>query len=101
MLTLVRATISIVRKLALVSREWKNGSNSSYNCTPFLHSLLTKGKESPPERFQTMYCKGSIRVATGVPRVTGSFASLFIVIIVLKPQGPLSIPSRCEEGSRP
>ena len=29
---------------ALVGREWKNGSNSSYNCTPFLHSLLTKGK---------------------------------------------------------
>ena len=25
-------------------REWRNGSNSSYNCTPFLHSLLTKGK---------------------------------------------------------
>ena len=22
--------------LPLVSREWKNGSNSSYNCTPFL-----------------------------------------------------------------
>ena len=30
--------------LPLVSREWRNGSNSSYNCTPFLHSLLTKGK---------------------------------------------------------
>ena len=30
--------------LPLISREWKNGSNSSYNCTPFLHSLLTKGK---------------------------------------------------------
>ena len=30
--------------LPLVSREWKNDSNSSYNCTPFLHSLLTKGK---------------------------------------------------------
>ena len=30
--------------LPLVSREWKNGSNSSYNCTPFLHSLLTKDK---------------------------------------------------------
>ena len=28
----------------MVSREWKNGSNSSYNSTPFLHSLLTKGK---------------------------------------------------------
>ena len=26
--------------LPLVSREWKNGSK----CTPFLHSLLTKGK---------------------------------------------------------
>ena len=33
--------------LPLVSREWKNGSNSSYNCTPFLHSLLTKGKFFP------------------------------------------------------
>ena len=32
--------------LPLVSREWKNGSNSSYNCTPFLHSLLTKGKST-------------------------------------------------------
>ena len=30
--------------LPLVSREWKNGRNSSYTCTPFLHSLLTKGK---------------------------------------------------------
>ena len=30
--------------LPLVSREWRNGSTSSYNCTPFLHSLLTKGK---------------------------------------------------------
>ena len=30
--------------LPLVSREWKNGSNSSYNYTPFFHSLLTKGK---------------------------------------------------------
>ena len=30
--------------LPLVSREWKNASNSSYNCTPFLQSLLTKGK---------------------------------------------------------
>ena len=24
--------------------KWKNGSNSSSNCTSFLHSLLTKGK---------------------------------------------------------
>ena len=30
--------------LPLVSRGWKNGSNSSYSCTPFLHSLITKGK---------------------------------------------------------
>ncbi|CAE7286773.1 unnamed protein product [Symbiodinium sp. CCMP2592] len=30
--------------LPLVCRVWKNGSNSSYICTPFLHSLLTKGK---------------------------------------------------------
>ena len=33
------------RFLPLVSMEWKNGSNSGYNCTPFLHSLLTKGKD--------------------------------------------------------
>ena len=31
-------------------REWKDGSNSSYNCTPFLHSLLTKGKNGPDPR---------------------------------------------------
>ena len=38
-------TPSCVEKiLPLVSRKWKNGSNSSYNCTPFLHPLLTKGK---------------------------------------------------------
>ena len=30
--------------LPLVSRGWKRGSNSSYTCTPFLHSLLTKGR---------------------------------------------------------
>ena len=33
------------KALPLVSREWRNGSNSNYNCTPFLHSLLTKGKK--------------------------------------------------------
>ena len=32
--------------LPLVSREWKSDSNSSYNCTPFFHSLLTKGRLS-------------------------------------------------------
>ena len=26
--------------VSTVSREWKNGSNSGYNCTPFLHFLL-------------------------------------------------------------
>ena len=36
--------VKITHCLPLVSREWKNGSNSSFNCTPFLHSLLTKGK---------------------------------------------------------
>ena len=30
----------------LVNREWKNGGNSSYNGTPFLHSLLSKGTVS-------------------------------------------------------
>ena len=33
--------------LPLVSRERKNGSYSSHNCTPFLHFLLTKGKYTP------------------------------------------------------
>ena len=37
-------TFWLLLYLPLVSREWKNGSNSSYNCTPFLHALLTKGK---------------------------------------------------------
>ena len=30
------------------SREWKNGSNVSCNCTPFLHSLVTKGRFKEP-----------------------------------------------------
>ena len=30
----------------MVSREWKNGSNSSFNYTSFFHSLLTKGKNA-------------------------------------------------------
>ena len=34
-----------VEVLPLASREWKNGSNSSYNCTPFLQSLPAKGKK--------------------------------------------------------
>ena len=42
--TLRASPINLLDRLPLVSREWKNGSNSSYNCTPFLHSLLTKGK---------------------------------------------------------
>ena len=37
--------------LPLASREWKNGSNSSCNCTPFLHSLLTKGKTGAGRNF--------------------------------------------------
>ena len=42
----VRGGFQTCCHLPLVSREWKNGRNSSYNysCTPFLHSLLTKGK---------------------------------------------------------
>ena len=34
----------VLLPLPLVSREWKNGSNSSSTCTPFLHSQLTKGR---------------------------------------------------------
>ena len=40
--------LSDTLSLPLVSREWRNGSNSSCNCTPFLHSLLTKGKYLEP-----------------------------------------------------
>ena len=35
----IRKKGAFILNLPLVSREWKNGSNSSYNCTPFLHSL--------------------------------------------------------------
>ena len=42
--------------LPLVSREWKNGRNSSYNCTPVLHSLLTKGKFDDRDRSFFMVC---------------------------------------------
>ena len=38
-------------KIPLVSREWKNGSHSSYSCTPFLHSLRTKGKKKRSRDF--------------------------------------------------
>ena len=38
---------SLAKNPPLGSREWKNGSDSSYNCTPFLHSLLTKDKKMP------------------------------------------------------
>ena len=51
--------VCVCMDLPLVSREWKNGSNSSYNCTPFLHSLLTKGKwrETPGlKRHTTTIC---------------------------------------------
>ena len=44
--------------LPLVSREWKNGSNSSYNCTPFLHSLLTKGNKQKQKRFRAEGFRG-------------------------------------------
>ena len=43
--------------LPLVSREWKNGS-SSYNCTPFPHSLLTKGKLRARKAFRLITCRG-------------------------------------------
>ena len=46
-LNLKTSTLAQTPILPLVSREWKNGSDSSYNCTPFLHSLLTKGKLYP------------------------------------------------------
>ena len=43
--------------LPLVSREWRNGSNSSYSCTPFLHSLLTKRKPKAPKTRQSLSSK--------------------------------------------
>ena len=45
--------LSLSLVLPLVSREWKNGSKSSHNCTPFLHSLLTQGKLF---RYRTAIC---------------------------------------------
>ena len=62
------------KNLPLVSREWKNGSNSSYNCTPFLHSLLTKGKKIH-RPFHTMTVLGTLTRAIAVcscPYVTSS-----------------------------
>ena len=45
--------------LPLVSREWKNGSNSTCYCTPFLHSLLTKGKQTlNPKLRESQCCQG-------------------------------------------
>ena len=38
-----RPSVESYLGISLVGREWKNGSHSSYKCTPFLHSLLTKG----------------------------------------------------------
>ena len=53
----------IMSYLPWVSREWENGSNSSYNCTPFLHSLLTKGKvsQSASPTYAKLYSK-SLRI---------------------------------------
>ena len=63
--------------LPLVSREWKNGSNSSYNCTPFLHSPLTKGKfrveRFGASRLQRAGVRGSSLTVLGLQ--TWSFAS--------------------------
>ena len=39
--------------LPLVSREWKNGSNSSYNC------LLTKGKFKASGLLSLVTCRGA------------------------------------------
>ena len=50
--------------LPLVSREWKNGSNSSYNCTPFLHSLLTKGKSFPTLDLRNARAPDSLQAPT-------------------------------------
>ena len=46
----LQALVYLTYYLPFGSREWKNGSNCSYNCSPapFLHSLLTKGKTKAP-----------------------------------------------------
>ena len=44
----LQALVYLTYYLPFGSGEWKNGSNSSYNCTSFLHSLLTKGKTKAP-----------------------------------------------------
>ena len=66
--------------LPLVSREWKTGSNSSYNCTPFLHSLLTKGKlrvsGCRDQGFGPLICEvvGTRVVVFGSPSSLGSLS---------------------------
>ena len=49
----LKVTTQLLSNLPLVSREWENGSNSSYNSTPFLHSLLTKDKTQGLQLLQT------------------------------------------------
>ena len=50
--------------LPLVSREWKSGSNSSYNCTPFLHSLLRRSDEAQSLSCTTeTYCRSDMGVS--------------------------------------
>ena len=51
--------------LPLVSREWKNGSYSSYNCTPFLHSLLTKGEFRVSDPSLSLGFRGSLSFLVG------------------------------------
>ena len=60
--------------LPLVSREWKNGSNSSYNCTPFLHSLLTKGKFRELSNEANFGCSCNLHSAsTAIPMPCSDF----------------------------
>ena len=65
--------------LPLVSREWKNGSHSSYNCTPFLHSLLTKSR----------FCRQLPNIGAYVINWNGVFGYGIVsysVVIIGKPQ---------------
>ena len=82
--------------LPLVSREWKNGSSSSsssssYNCTPFLHSLLTKGKTFGGGLLQLAVPLQSYVLAA---LAAGCSCSLALAVVCAHPKGILKPKSR-------
>ena len=76
--------------LPLVSREWKNGSNSSHNCTPFLHFLLTKAKMKDEKSQQTNQVTGLAEKMTSLDSSsssTGHFNNRWVVVKIRVPFG--------------